>query len=209
MIESSKRQAISRRIRGAAITVAGTMGEITGLLDQVRLGQPEARNELFARVYAELCRLARAKLARESAFTDLDTVGLVHETYLRITQGAGLQDGDRRSFYAYAATVMRSIIVDEARRRASSKRGGDQVQVTLITSLQANKPDEAIDIEALDAAMQELKQLDERCHQVVELRYFAGLSVEEVAELLELSPATIKREWQKARAFLFRVLHSR
>ncbi|MDB5968459.1 MAG: hypothetical protein JWQ90_909 [Hydrocarboniphaga sp.] len=185
------------------------MGEITVLLDQVRLGQADARNELFARVYAELCRLARSKLARESTFTDLDTVGLVHETYLRITQGAGLQDGDRRSFYAYAATIMRSIIVDEARRRSSAKRGGDQVQVTLVTSLQPNQADEAVDVEALDAAMHELKQIDERCHQVVELRYFAGLSVEEVAELLELSPATVKREWQKARAFLFRALHER
>lgn len=184
------------------------MAEITELLDQVRLGQPEARNALFARVYTELCRLARSKLARESTFTNLDTVGLVHETYLRISQGAGLQPGDRRSFYAYAAMIMRSIIVDEARRRASSKRGGDQVQVTLVTSLQAKGSDEALDVEALDSAMQELRQLDERCHQVVELRYFAGLSVEEVADLLELSPATVKREWQKARAFLFRMLHS-
>lgn len=184
------------------------MGEITELLDQVRLGRSDARNQLFERVYTELCRLARAKLARESAFTNLDATGLVHETYLRLGQGAQLQEGDRRSFYAYAAMIMRSIIVDEARRRASSKRGGDQVQVTLLSSLQAGKPDEALDVEALDSALQQLKQVDERCHQVVELRYFAGLSVEQVADVLELSPATVKREWQKARAFLFRALHS-
>jgi RNA polymerase sigma factor (TIGR02999 family) len=184
------------------------MGEITALLDQVRLGHGEARNQLFERVYTELCRLARAKLARESTFTNLDASGLVHETYLRLGQGDKLQDGDRRSFYAYAAMIMRSIIVDEARRRAASKRGGDQVQVTLVTSLQAGQAEEELDIEALDSALQQLKQVDERCHQVVELRYFAGASVEEVAELLELSPATVKREWQKARAFLFRLLHS-
>ncbi|WP_428310317.1 ECF-type sigma factor [Hydrocarboniphaga sp.] len=184
------------------------MGEITELLDQVRLGQSQARNQLFERVYTELCALARAKLARESTFTNLDASGLVHETYLRLGPGAQLQEGDRRSFYAYAATIMRSIIVDEARRRGASKRGGDQVQVTLLTSLQAGQAEEQLDIEALDAALQQLKQIDERCHQVVELRYFAGLGIEEVAELLELSPATVKREWQKARAFLFRALHS-
>lgn len=184
------------------------MGEITELLDQVRLGQSQARNQLFERVYTELCALARAKLARESTFTNLDASGLVHETYLRLGPGARLQEGDRRSFYAYAATIMRSIIVDEARRRGASKRGGDQVQVTLLTSLQAGQAEEQLDVEALDAALQQLRQIDERCHQVVELRYFAGLGIEEVAELLELSPATVKREWQKARAFLFRALHN-
>ena len=134
-------------------------------------------------------------------------VTLVHETYLRITRGGALQPGDRRRFYAYAATIMRSIIVDEARRRSAARRGGDQVQVTLVTSLEAQS-EETVDVEALDGAMRELQQIDERCHQIVELRYFAGLSVEQVAELLELSPATIKREWQKARAFLFRALHN-
>lgn len=183
------------------------MGDITRLLDQVRLGQAGAHNELFARVYAELGRLARSKLARESTFTDLDTVALVHETYLRLTRGAALQPGDRRTFYAYSASIMRSIIVDEARRRSAEKRGGDQVQVTLVTGLQAAGSDEAaVDVEALDAAMQQLRQLDERCHQVVELRYFGGLGIDEVAGLLELSPATVKREWQKARAFLFKAL---
>jgi len=183
------------------------MGEITLLLDQVRLGHPDAQNELFGRVYPELCRLAGSKLARESTLSDLDVVSLVHETYLRITRGAALQPGDRRRFYAYAATIMRSIIVDEARRRATPRHGGDQVQVTLVTSLEA-PTEAAVDVEALDGAMRELQQVDERCHQVVELRYFAGLSVEEVADLLELSTATVKREWQKARAFLFRALHS-
>lgn len=182
------------------------MGDITRLLDQVRLGQAGAHNELFARVYAELGRLARAKLARESTFTDLDNVALVHETYLRLTRGEALQPGDRRTFYAYSAAIMRSIIVDEARRRGAEKRGGDQVQVTLVTGLQAAEPEAAVDVEALDAAMQQLRQLDERCHQVVELRYFGGLGIDEVAALLELSPATVKREWQKARAFLFKAL---
>lgn len=183
------------------------MGEITALLVQVGQGNAEARSALFARLYAELERLARIRLARESTLTALDTRALLHETYLRLVNARQIQAADRASFYAYAASVMRSVIVDHARQRLAGKRGAGRTHVTLVTGLaEAAEADPGIDVEALDAALEQLRAVDERCHRIVELRYYAGLSIEEVAEVLALSPATVKRDWTKARAFLFRLL---
>ena len=181
------------------------MGDVTVLLERAHRGDSEARNELFACLYAELNRLASQKLARESTFTQLDAPSLVHETYLRLIGQSTIPVENRRMFFAYAAAVMRSVIIDYVRRRGARKRGKSELHVTLT----GNDPESApppTNIEALDAALRQLADVDSRAHEIVQMRYFGGLSLEEIAGTLEISLATAKRDWQKARAFLYRTL---
>lgn len=180
------------------------MGDITRLLESAQTGDARARNELFENVYAELQRLARSRLARESTLTSLDAASLVHEAYLRLIRGPALPGRNRRMFFAYASGVMRSVIVDYVRERQAQKRGGG-VRITLATG-ERQADDASPDVEALDAALVNLAQLDGRAHQIVEMKYFGGLSIEEISEVLQVAPATVKRDWQKARAFLFKAL---
>ena len=183
------------------------MGDVTILLERAQGGDLAARNELFGSLYGELERLARQKLAREAAFTNLNAPSLVHEAYLRLIGQSAMPGKNRRMFFAYASGVMRSVIVDYVRRRGAGKRGGAACHVTLT----GNDPEPdapSIDVEALDAALRRLAEIDARAHQIVEMRYFGGLSVEEVAQVLQTSVATVKRDWQKARAFLYRDLQS-
>ena len=181
------------------------MGEITRLLTQAHAGDTAARDALFTRVYGELRKLARQKLARESTLTQIDAPSLVHEAYLRLTGQAELPGDNRRMFFAYASSVMRSVIVDYVRNRNSQKRGGGERPLTL-TSDAAAPDDPAPEVEALDCALTQLGKLDPRSLQVVEMRYFGGLSIEDISEVLGVAPATVKRDWQKARAFLYTAL---
>jgi RNA polymerase sigma factor (TIGR02999 family) len=180
------------------------MGEITQLLDQARSGEQRARDRFFSRIYAELDRLAKQRLARQSPLTMLDAPGLVHEVYLRLSQQDQLPGADRRAFLAYAARVMRSVVIDYVRSRAAERHGGGREAVTLHTGI----PDDSFrpDLQSLGEALESLARIDERAHWVVEMRYFGGMQIEEIAEFLEISPATVKREWQKARAFLLHAL---
>jgi RNA polymerase sigma factor (TIGR02999 family) len=183
------------------------MGEITQLLDAARDGDPAASERLFAHIYAELDRLARGHLARGSALTTLDPPALVHEAYLRLAQQSSLPGRDRRAFLAYASRVMRSIIIDYVRSRQAERHGGGLKRVTLNTSLE----DLAFadpELDSLGTALESLARIDERAHTVVEMRYFGGMEVEEIAEHLDISPATVKRDWQKARAFLLHAIRS-
>ena len=175
------------------------------LLERAHRGDAEARNELFESVYGELNRLARQKLGRDAMHTNLNAASLVHEAYLCLIRQPEIPGENRRMFYAYAAGVMRSVIIDYVRKRGARKRGAAEVHVTLTS----NDPEvelPAPDVEALDEALKQLAQVDSRAHQIVEMRYFGGLSIEEIATVLDISPATVKREWQKARAFLYRFL---
>jgi RNA polymerase sigma factor (TIGR02999 family) len=181
------------------------MGEITLLLDSARSGSPEARQALFSTIYAELQKLARSRLAQESTLTELDAPSLVHELYLRLDRQAQLPGRNRRMFFAYASAVMRSVIVDYVRERRALKRGSAEKPVTLVTrETDASLRDP--DIEALDFALRQLERVDERAHQIVEMRYFGGLSLDEIAEALELSAVTVWRDWEKARVFLYKAL---
>jgi RNA polymerase sigma factor (TIGR02999 family) len=183
------------------------VGDITRLLEGARSGDPIARDALFERVYPELKLLARQRLRQASSLTLLDASSLVHEVYLRLTRQQEVPAGSRRIFFAYASKVMRSVMLDYIRERRTLKRGGGDHVVTLHTGdalMDARKPD----IEALDLALQELAQIDKRSHQIVEMRYFGGLSIDEISDVLEVSPATVKRDWQKARAFLFEALQA-
>jgi RNA polymerase sigma factor (TIGR02999 family) len=181
------------------------VGDLTLLLERSRHGDSQARDELFASVYAELNRLARQKLAGQPQFTNLNPASLVHEAYLHLVRQAGVPGANRHVFFGYAAKVMRNVIVDYVRQRGAQKRGKQAIHLTL-TGSEPEVPASGPEVEELDRALRQLAQVDARAHEIVEMRYFAGLSVEEVADALGISPATVKREWQKARAFLFSVL---
>ncbi len=179
------------------------MGDVTRLLELTQAGDRQSRDALFALVYDELRKLARRALAREATLTNLDAPSLVHEAYMLLTNKQQLPGQNRRMFYAYSARIMRGVIIDQLRERQAQKRGGDVTRVTLNTGV-GGAEFKAPEIEALDSAMKTLAQIDARGHDVVEMRFFGGLSIDEIGEVLEISPATIKRDWQKARAFLFK-----
>jgi RNA polymerase sigma factor (TIGR02999 family) len=181
------------------------MREITRLLEAASEGDPVAREELFRRVYDELRILARQRLSRESTLTDLDAGSLVHEAYLRLSRQAELPTAGRRAFFAYASSVMRSVIVDYVRQREAAKRGAGAAAITLVTHELASEMG-STEVSALHEALDDLKRVDPRCAQLVEMRFFGGLEFEEIADILEVSRSTISRDWDKARLFLFQAL---
>jgi RNA polymerase sigma factor (TIGR02999 family) len=184
------------------------MGEITALLDQVRHGDDTAREQFFTRVYSELDRLARRHLAGQSPLTMLDGPGLVHEVYLRLAEQEDLPGNNRAAFLAYASRVMRSVIIDYVRARAAERRGGGQRMLTLNTGVAEQSFSEP-QLESLGDALESLERVDERAHRVVEMRYFGGLEIDEIATFLDISPATVKRDWTKARAFLMHSMNDK
>jgi RNA polymerase sigma factor (TIGR02999 family) len=164
-----------------------------------------ALNRLFPVVYADLRAAARAQLRHERPDHTLQATALVHEAYMRLLGGAYPSWNDRQHFFRAAAEAMRRILVEHARRRARVKRGGNPIRVTLtdVASLTQQDPAEVL---ALDTAIRRLEKQDPTAADIVRLRYFAGLSVEETAKMLELSERTVKREWAFARAWLFEAL---
>ena len=178
-------------------------GEITVLLDAAHGGDRGAMDRVLATLYQELQSMARRQLVGQHGHT-LDATALVHEAYLKlIGRGAGAaQFDDRAHFFAYAASAMRSVVVDYARQRLAQKRGGDLHRVTdLPEDIEGGlRLDE--DMLGLDTALTRLAAVDERLAQVVEMRYFAGLSELEIAALLKRSERSVRRDWQKARMFL-------
>jgi RNA polymerase sigma factor (TIGR02999 family) len=168
-------------------------------------GPHQDYDELFPLVYAELRRIASREMRRERPGRTLQTTALVHEAYLRLLKDASLSFENRAHFLGIAARAMREILIEHARGRGARKRGGGAVRITL-DEVVAPVAEPSIDVLALDEALERLARLDERHARVVELRYFGGLSVEETAAALELSPATVKRAWTLARAWLYREL---
>jgi RNA polymerase sigma-70 factor, ECF subfamily len=179
-------------------------GEVTTLLDQLRAGQADAESRLLSRVYAELKRLARSHLRRERSDHTLGATDLVHEAYIRM--GGVRSDWQSRAhFFRVAAQAMRRILVDHARAHSARKRGGGQRNAELEEGLVAAAGNFEYLLE-VDEALQRLSAIDPRQARVVELRFFAELSVEEIARALECSERTIRREWRIARAWLRREL---
>jgi RNA polymerase sigma factor (TIGR02999 family) len=173
---------------------------ITELLAAWRGGDPEAIDRLMPLVYNELRTLARYRL-RSNRDQTLQTTALVHEVYLKLAQHSQLLVHDRQHFFALAARAMRQLTVDYARRRAAEKRGGG-ARLVPADDVALPAVDRAEQIVALDGALDRLARIDEPLSRIVELRYFAGLSVEETAEVLGCSERTVKRGWRKARALL-------
>lgn len=174
--------------------------DITGILSAWGKGDARAIDRLFPLVYGELRALARRRAGRGRGET-LRTTALVHEAYLRLVDQNRATFENRRHFFAVAAKVMRRLVVDHARDRSAHKRGGGVSPVTLDDEAIA-APGAPVDLLALDQALGRLEGLEPRLGRLVELRYFAGLTLAETAEALEISPATVKRDWFKARAFL-------
>jgi RNA polymerase sigma factor (TIGR02999 family) len=178
------------------------MERVPALLAALRRGEAGAVDELFGLLYPDLRQLAHSRLRRSGRFTLLDTTALVHESYLRLFKAGTLEAGDRGQFMAYAARVMRSVVVDFVRHRAAERRGGDAVHVELGTeSAELVDPGER-EVIRINEALEELAAIDERLVRVVEMRYFAGMTEEQVAEALELSRRSVARDWEKARLFL-------
>lgn len=177
-------------------------GDVTQLLHLVREGDSRALDRLVPLVYEELRALAKRELYREQQGHTLHATALVHEAYLKLA-GSGMPASDRAHFLAIAARAMRQVLVDHARRRKAIKRGGDMVATTLTDGGAPVdfRPDELI---ALDEA---LEQLEPRQRQVVEFRFFAGMEEKEIAEVLGVSDRTVRREWVKARAWLYRSMY--
>lgn len=178
--------------------------EMSRLLADWSKEDPAARDALVALVYEELRRLAHHYMHGERANHTLQTTALVNEAYLRLTDLTRMQWRDRGHFFAMAATLMRRILVDHARDRARDKRGGGVIFTALQDEQVAAPP--TVDALALDAALDRLAAIDPLHARIVELRYFAGLTIEETSEALGISPATVKREWTWARAWLHRQL---
>ena len=181
-------------------------GEITSLLADLREGDRSAMDRLFPLVYREFRERAHNQLARRRPGETLSTTALVNEAYLKLVDSAHQSYQDRIHFFAVASRAMRQILVDYARRNMAEKRGSGRV-VTLEPDAVAN-PDRAEELIALDEGLEQLEKLDPRLVRTVELRFFGGLSVEETADALGVSPRTVKRDWQRARAFLFEAVRA-
>ena len=182
-----------------------TSANVTQLLIDWRGGNNDALNQLMPMVYDELRGLAKRYMRRESASHTLQTNALVNEAYLRLINQQNVDWQNRAHFFAIAAQVMRHLLVDHARSKQYAKRGGGAQQITLDEGL-AVTDDNAVELLALHQALERLEAIDDRKSKIVELRYFGGLSTEETAEVLGVSEITIKREWAKAKAWLFREL---
>lgn len=180
-------------------------GAVTELLRAWSDGDDGALERLVPLVEAELRRLARGYMRRERRGHTLQTSALVNEAFLRLPDARSVRWQDRAHFIGISARLMRRVLVDHARTRGYLKRGGGAQQVTLHEGLVASQ-DPALDVLALDRALEALAKVDARKSQVVELRFFGGLSVEETAEVLHVSPDTVKRDWRLAKLLLLREL---
>lgn len=176
---------------------------ITQLLGQWQNGNQEALSELTPLVYRELRRLAQSYLSRERPGHTLQGTALVHEAYLRLVDQSEVEWRNRNHFFALSAEIIRRILVDHARGKMAGKRGGDQIKISLEDGMEPAAAGD-LNLIALDDALGVLAHTDKQQSRIVELRYFAGLTIEETADVLNISPATVKRDWTMARAFLKR-----
>ncbi len=180
------------------------MGDVTLLLAQIESGAPEAQEQLMPLVYDELRRIASSKLSRESANITLQPTALVHEAWLRLGGDDQAAWQNRRHFLGAAAEAMRRILIDRARRRQTTRRGGDMVRVELPDDVTDDTLQNDQRLLALSESLERLRQVDEAKYELVRLRYFAGLTLEQAADTLGVSLATAKRWWAFARVWLLR-----
>lgn len=181
-------------------------GSLTDLIQLASAGDEAALRGVFDRTYEELRTLARARLSRTRRGAILDTTALVHESFLKFAAAGTLNLADRQHFIRYAATVMRSVIVDFARQSNSERRGGDAAHITLNTHIGESSAAAEDEILRVHDALDELARYDKRLVQVVEMRYFAGMTEQEIAEALDIAERTVRRDWDKARLLLAEAL---
>jgi RNA polymerase sigma factor (TIGR02999 family) len=182
--------------------------DVTALLVRWREGDKAALDALIPVVYEDLRRIARARLRHEPGAHSIQTTALVHEVYLRLIDRNRVSLENRTHFLALTARLMRQILVDHARRRRAAKRGGSDTMMTLADVAPGLAPN-IVDVIALDAALEGLARVEERLSRVVELKFFAGFTIDEMAAALDVSPATIERDWTIAKAWLYQHLSGR
>jgi RNA polymerase sigma factor (TIGR02999 family) len=187
---------------------SGAAPDVTQLLVNWSHGDQQALEELMPLVYGELRRLASAHLRRERPNHTLQSTALVNEAFMRLVNQHNVEWRNRAHFYGIAAQMIRRILVDYARSQHAEKRGAGAVKLELDDAMAVAQQAPDVDLLGLNNALERLAGLDERQSRIVELRFFAGLSIEETAEVMHLSPASIKREWQTARAWLYREMNS-
>ena len=176
------------------------------LIERAQAGDGRALDELFAETYEDLRRLARARLRAAPRVTVLDTVALVNESWMRLNQAGRLRPQDRAHFIRYAARAMRSVIVDYARRRLAERRGGDRARIELTTSIASDAPGGESEILNVHDALEQLGTTDARAAEVVQMKYFAGMSETDIASALGITERTVRRDWTKARLLLAEAL---
>jgi RNA polymerase sigma factor (TIGR02999 family) len=177
---------------------------VTELLHHWSNGDQGALDELLPIIYGELRKVAHQYLHREHAEQTLQTTALVNEAYLKLIDQRSVNWQNRAHFFAIAAQAMRRILIDNARKRRAAKREGEKISLDDVAVISSDRSEHFL---ALDEALQKLEELDSQQSKIVELRYFGGLTIEETAEAMNLSPATVKREWAMARAWLYSYLH--
>lgn len=182
------------------------MSDVTQLLREIREGRQDALDELFPIVYGELRALARRELRREHQLRTIEATGLVHEAYCKLIDQTRADFRDRSHFLKVAARAMRQALVDAARERLAAKRGGDWDRVTM-SGVDLGFEIPLRELVALDRALGRLEEMEPRLRQVVELRYFAGMTAEETAEALGVAERTVHRDWVKARAWLYKEIY--
>ena len=191
------------RIRGLMPTLSPQ--EVTQLLADWGKGDRSALDKLLPLVHSELRRIAQRQMSQERPGHTLQATALVNEAYLKLAGQQKFEWQNRAHFFAVCAQVMRHILIDHARAHGREKRGGGAIQVSLNDALVVGG-DQAAHFIALDEALRVLERLDPQKGKIVELRYFGGLSIEEAAEVLNVSPRTVRREWQRAKAWLYRMM---
>jgi RNA polymerase sigma factor (TIGR02999 family) len=180
--------------------------ELTVLLRAAQTKDPDAVKRLFEIVYGDLKRLAHSSLRHSSGLEELNTTALVHESFLKYLEHGALADADRPAFFAYVGRVMRNVVIDFVRQRQAQKRGGDRTIITLDTGVASESVDDHR-LLAMHAALVSLEQLSPALLQLVEMRFFAGLTVPEIATITGKSTRTVERDWEKARAMLRQLMH--
>ena len=185
--------------------ISGAQHDISGLLAAWGEGDEDALKHLISVVYPEMRRIARQHLGRQPSDHTLQSADLANEAYLRLVRSRGIHCENRTRFFAMCAQIIRSILVDHARSRRYAKRGGQALHVPLDESMLGTRA-RGIEVLALHEALSSLSRIDPRKGRVVELRYFGGLSVDETAEILQVSPETVLRDWRMAKTWLFREL---
>ena len=189
----------------SSLPPAKALPEITRLLHQAAVGDRAALDSVYASLYPELKRVARARLWHQGRGDGMNTTMLVHESFVRLVGARGLRLEDRRHFFAYAAKTMRNIIIDSAREHLAERHGGGAEHVTLgdAGAMQVAGPDASDELVRVNEALHELEAVDPELAELVEMRYFGGYSETEIAELQGVTERTVRRRWDKARAWLF------
>ncbi len=190
----------------SALPTAMTEKPITQILIELKNGETDALAELLPLVYNELRRLAGSHLRRERDNHTLQPTALVHEAYLRLLGQKEIEWQNRAHFFGIAARLMREILIEYARMKNRQKRGGEYKTVIALDDAVSFVSQKQLDITAVDDALNKLEKLDERQARIVEMKFFGGLTIEEIAEVLSVSPATVKREWSSAKLLLYKML---